>query len=175
MNNFLIAATALSWCFIGAGCWLGWQLLRQNGRVLLRIDEIENRLNEYELRELEDSSASDAPRKETNGEQERSTRFSNRSLARSKLKRAGLKAGTAGPEFRLPRLNGGELALADLRGRPVLLVLMLSIFCSSFWARKSSMNSSPKKVPRRGKLAVNGCIYAHLTPQGELVQFGPAD
>jgi peroxiredoxin len=44
------------------------------------------------------------------------------SLARSRLNRDGLKAGTAAPEFRLPRIDMGELALADLRGGRVLLV-----------------------------------------------------
>src|SRR5439155_21669758 len=33
-------------------------------------------------------------------------RFRNRSLARSEIKRDGLKAGTAAPDFRLPRLDG---------------------------------------------------------------------
>jgi len=33
-----------------------------------------------------------------------------------------LKAGTLAPAFRLPRLDGGELALEDYRGRRVLLV-----------------------------------------------------
>src|SRR5262249_39191895 len=53
---------------------------------------------------------------------ERAERFSNRSLANSKIKRDGLKAGTAAPEFRLPRLDDGELALSQLRGKFVLLV-----------------------------------------------------
>jgi peroxiredoxin len=44
------------------------------------------------------------------------------SLAKSKLNRSGLKAGAVAPEFRLPCLSGGELALADFRGRRVLLV-----------------------------------------------------
>src|SRR5262249_5167706 len=44
------------------------------------------------------------------------------SLARSRLNRSGLKAGTVAPEFLLPLVGGGELALADLRGRRVLLV-----------------------------------------------------
>jgi peroxiredoxin len=44
------------------------------------------------------------------------------SLARSRLNRTGLKAGAVAPEFRLPLVDGGELALADLRGRRVLLV-----------------------------------------------------
>src|SRR5262249_14859554 len=43
-------------------------------------------------------------------------------LARSRLNRSGLKARTVAPEFKLPLLGGGELALADLRGRRVLLV-----------------------------------------------------
>jgi peroxiredoxin len=44
------------------------------------------------------------------------------SLARSKLNRSGLKAGTAAPDFQLPRIDGGELSLADFRGGRVLLV-----------------------------------------------------
>jgi peroxiredoxin len=44
------------------------------------------------------------------------------SLARSKLNRNGLKAGTAAPDFRLPRIDGGELSLAQFRGRRLLLV-----------------------------------------------------
>src|SRR5262245_39910029 len=45
-----------------------------------------------------------------------------RSLAASRLNRKGLKAGEPAPDFRLPRIDGGELSLADLRGRGVLLV-----------------------------------------------------
>jgi peroxiredoxin len=57
------------------------------------------------------------------GEEQRNNRFTERTLARSKIKRDGLKAGTVAPEFRLPRLDGrGDLALSDLRGKPVLLV-----------------------------------------------------
>src|SRR4029077_5493243 len=44
------------------------------------------------------------------------------SLARSRLNRSGLKAGGVAPGFRLPLVAGGELSLADLRGRRVLLV-----------------------------------------------------
>jgi len=44
------------------------------------------------------------------------------SLARSRLLRSGLKAGAAAPEFRLPRIDGGELSLDGLRDRRVLLV-----------------------------------------------------
>ena len=93
-------------------CWLGWLLLRQNGRILLRLDEVERWLDELEF------GGSDQPDAES-----RNGRFSSGSLARSKIKRDGLNAGTHAPDFRLPRLDGrGDLGLEDLRGRRVLLV-----------------------------------------------------
>jgi peroxiredoxin len=46
----------------------------------------------------------------------------NRGLHTSRLRRDGLKAGETAPAFRLPRIDGGELALEDYRGRRVLLV-----------------------------------------------------
>jgi peroxiredoxin len=46
----------------------------------------------------------------------------NRGLHTSRLTREGLKAGTPAPPFRLPRLDGGELALEEFRGRQVFLV-----------------------------------------------------
>ena len=53
----------------------------------------------------------------------RADRFSQRSVARSKIKRDGLRAGTPAPDFRLSRLDGrGELSLNELRGKRVLLV-----------------------------------------------------
>src|SRR5438270_7093276 len=47
--RYIIMGLALSWAVIFVGCWLGWQLLRQNGRLLLRLDELEKRLNELEF------------------------------------------------------------------------------------------------------------------------------
>jgi peroxiredoxin len=45
----------------------------------------------------------------------------NRTLAESRINRSGLKAGTPALEFRLPRLDGGELSLGEYRGRQVLM------------------------------------------------------
>src|ERR1043166_2627904 len=62
-------------------------------------------------------------KQKTEIEPERTARFSQRSLARSRIKRDGLKAGTPAPDFHLPRLDGrGELSVADFRGRKLLLV-----------------------------------------------------
>jgi len=71
------------------------------------------------------AAGTDCARREPtgNGEAGRVDRFSQRSIARSKIKRDGLKADTLAPDFRLPRLDGlGELSLSELRGRRVLLV-----------------------------------------------------
>ncbi len=45
-----------------------------------------------------------------------------RPVTDSRLNRKGLTAGTAAPAFTLPRVDGGELSLDELRGRRVLLV-----------------------------------------------------
>jgi peroxiredoxin len=254
MSNLLTLGMAVTWLALLAGGWLGWQLLRQNGRLLLRLEDLEKRLDvlefgepdappglpvqspapEFELPDLEGRPATLAqfrgqsvllvffnpacgycrelapklaadPQKsarllvvsvgdaETNrqffsehkltcpvllqkdGEiaaayQARGTpsgylispegtiaselamgaesllalangkttgranteadgeatdpvaRFGNHSLARSKIARNGLKAGTRAPGFHLPKLDGGDLSLEDLRGRRVFLV-----------------------------------------------------
>src|SRR5258705_5132388 len=115
MSAFVIFAAVMTWAVIATIAWLGWQLLRQNGRILLRLDDIEERLHELEFGEAEElSDKSSLP--------DPANRFSNRSLARSKINRSGLKAGTLAPEFRLPHLDGSELSLVHFRGRPLLLV-----------------------------------------------------
>lgn len=63
----------------------------------------------------------DAPAAPSNGSEPHGAK-DYRSLAGSRLNRNGLTAGAPAPDFRLPRIDGGELALADLRGEKVLLV-----------------------------------------------------
>src|SRR2546421_662908 len=138
MNDLLFAAVTLTWAVMGVGCWLGWQLLRQNGRMLLRLDDLEKRLDELDFGEhdedLGSSRADEAPSENSEARNPTSemdqslvtsaatSRFRNRSLARSKINRGGLKAGTPAPDFRLPSLNGRDLELHDFRGRRLLLV-----------------------------------------------------
>src|SRR3954471_19802346 len=87
---------------IGCG-WLLYGLLRQNGRMLLRVEALEAAL-------------------EARGDRPAGRVFADRSLAASRINRSGLAPGTAAPEFRLPRLDGGEATLADYAGRRLLLV-----------------------------------------------------
>jgi peroxiredoxin len=116
MGELFLIAIILTWVVMAVAGWLGWQLLRQNGRILLRLDELEKRFDEIEF---------DQPAGQVNGapaSDDRVNRFGQRSLALSKIKRDGLKAGTSAPDFRLPCLDGRELSLRDFRGRRLLLV-----------------------------------------------------
>jgi peroxiredoxin len=151
MDGFFIFGLITASAAIVGCAWLCWQLLRQNGRMLLRVEELEKRLDQLEFGvpqelagsplgsttpglELPETGKGEAgmdqgPAGEAGSalsnleEQQRADRFGNRSLARSKIKRDGLKAGTPAPDFRLPRLDGrGELSLSDLRGRHVVVV-----------------------------------------------------
>jgi peroxiredoxin len=50
------------------------------------------------------------------------TRQTPRSLTQNRTLRSGLTAGTVAPDFRLPRLDGGDLSLAEYGRRRILLV-----------------------------------------------------
>jgi len=97
---------ALTWAALAFMAWVAYNLLRQNGRTLLRMDALET--------EVERLSAG--------GEPSTARPFGDRTLAGSRIKRDGLPAGTMAPSFTLPRLDGGELSLGDYKGRRVLLV-----------------------------------------------------
>jgi peroxiredoxin len=85
-------------------CWLLYGLLRQNGRMLIRLEALEAAV---------DARPSD---------REDDHVFADRSLAGSRINRAGLTAGTNAPAFRLPTIEGGQVALEDYAGRRLLLV-----------------------------------------------------
>ena len=97
-------ALVLTWAALAFCGWLVYQLLRQNGRTLLRVEALED-----EIEKLAAGQPGVRP-------------FGDRSLAGSRLNRNGLRPGTPAPLFTLPRLDGGELSLGDYAGRRVLLV-----------------------------------------------------
>jgi peroxiredoxin len=155
MNYILIAGLVIVLVAMVVGFRLGWELLQQNGRMLLRMEALEKQIEEkaesgkqkaetdYQDAGADGGDGSSAP---TNGH-ERAERFSNHSLANSKIKRDGLKAGTLAPEFRLPRLDGGELSLSELRGRLVLLVFS-SPHCGPCNALAPKLEKFHRKYPR---------------------------
>jgi peroxiredoxin len=98
----LCGVVAASVAFTG---WLAYQLLAQNGRILARLEALEQAIESG--RRVEGGATEDARRE---------------SLKKSHLLRDGLAAGSAAPDFRLPRVGGGELSLSAYRGRKVLLL-----------------------------------------------------
>ena len=104
MIPLLAAAVILLALLLGGACWVIVGLLRQNGRTLIRLETLEAAIE-----------ALDAERSPGRV-------FADRSLAKSRLNRAGLTAGTMAPAFKLPTVDGREVALADYAGRRLLLV-----------------------------------------------------
>jgi peroxiredoxin len=146
VNSTALISIVLACLAVLTGGWLVWQLLRQNGRLLLRVEELEKRLDEWELSEPDGNHQAEARSEESairhpssandpslvtstlrssateDGAAARN-RSSDHSLARSRIKRDGLKAGTLAPDFKLPLIDGrGDLSLEELRGQRVLLV-----------------------------------------------------
>jgi peroxiredoxin len=104
MVALLAAAVLLLSALLLVICWVVYGLLRQNGRILIRLEAAEAAL---------DGRAVEPPSGRV---------FADRSLSSSKINRAGLAVGTVAPAFKLPTIDGGELALGDYAGRRVLLV-----------------------------------------------------
>ena len=103
MVALLATGVALLAVLVMVGGWVLYGLLRQNGRMLLRIDALEAALDH-------------------GAERPAGRGFAERSLAKSRINRAGLARGTAAPAFRLPMLDGSETALSDYAGRRLVLV-----------------------------------------------------
>src|SRR5690348_7416455 len=90
----LLLAAVLPWMAIGFGCWFCYQLVRQNGRILLRLEALEQRL---EAQDAEPPSLAPAAP-------------------------SGLAVGSIPPEFEWPDLAGTRHCLSEFRGRSVLLI-----------------------------------------------------
>jgi peroxiredoxin len=92
----LVFGLVLPWLLVGLSYWLGFQLVRQNGRLLLRLESLEARLDAAGR-----GAAAAAP---------------------AEAPPAGLPPDTEAPEFELPDLDGRRRSLSEFRGRKVLLV-----------------------------------------------------
>ncbi len=90
----ILFGTVLPWLLIAALAWFCYQLLRQNGRILLRLESIEKQLGSRTGQRAAE------PRREA----------------------GGLPVGVAAPDFELPDLTGGRRKLSEFRGKDVLLV-----------------------------------------------------
>ena len=93
MMTFVLG-TVLPWLVIAIGTWLVYQLARQNGRILLRLESIEKQIG------LRAAPHAGAKRREA----------------------GGLPLGTAAPDFELPDLTGVRHKLSEFRGKDLLLI-----------------------------------------------------
>lgn len=133
-------------CLLGAllATTLGiafYELLKQQGRVLLRLHEINLRLSALGAPAASLVSMEDVGEKPL---------ASTPPLQRSRIERNGLRAGTPAPDFSLPDLHGEMISLHDYRGRRVLLIftdpncgpcdkLILRLACSPSAAREAGL------------------------------------
>jgi peroxiredoxin len=95
--DLIVFGMVLPWLCVALGGWLGYQLLRQNGRMLLHLDALEQHLAQLNI----------AP---------------NAAPAPAPAPPPSLPLGSAAPEFELPDLAGGRQALSQFRGRRLLLI-----------------------------------------------------
>jgi len=93
--TFLARGIILLWLLVGVGCWVVVQLLRQNGRILLRLDALEAQLQQLGTPARTGTAAPSS---------------------------SALPLGSAAPEFELKDLRGERVSLSRFRGRRVLLV-----------------------------------------------------
>ena len=99
MTTLLTFALALPWLLISLGGWLGYQLVRQNGRVLLRLEALEQGLKALQAEPPRPAPTPPAP-----------------------AAPSGLPVGSMAPAFELPDLAGAHRRLAEFRGRQLLLM-----------------------------------------------------
>ncbi len=93
-TSLVLAVTVLGLLALAQG-WFSFSLLKQNGRILLKLDELERQPGDAEA-----------------------------GGARSQRQKNGLPIGDVAPEFSLPGLHGEVMTLGALRanGKPVLLL-----------------------------------------------------
>jgi peroxiredoxin len=105
--SLLLFGIVLPWIIVGLfvvlGCWIGFQLIHQNGRLLSRLEALEGRLGQLSAAPAPLAPAAPAP-----------------PLAPAPP--TGLPVGAAAPAFDLPDLNGERRSLADFLGKKLLLV-----------------------------------------------------
>jgi peroxiredoxin len=96
--SLVIFGILLPWLFVGLCCWVGCQLIRQNGRILLQLEAMEQRFAGLQAAPLPNQPAAAAAAPQ------------------------GLPIGSPAPSFDLPDLAGARKSLADFQGKQLLLV-----------------------------------------------------
>jgi peroxiredoxin len=108
--NWIVFGMTLPWVIVGLfvvlGCWIGFQLVHQNGRLLSHLEALEQRVGQIGSAPAPIIQSPVPP------------------LAPQPAPAAppALPLGSAAPDFELPDLNGARKRLADFRGKRLLLL-----------------------------------------------------
>src|SRR5262245_44693115 len=109
--SLLILGVALPWLMVAVlaalGCWISFQLVHQNGRLLARLEALEQRLAQPAPPAVPTPSLAPAPTP---------------APAPAPSAPSSLPLGSPAPDFELPDLNGGRRSLAQFRGKKLLLL-----------------------------------------------------
>jgi peroxiredoxin len=141
----MIGIVALALTAAGLAAVL-FQVLKQQGRLLLRLDHVEKHLGLNAGESLERGT-----------------------VALQAQRPAGLPVGTALPNFSLPDLDGKTVALEDFRGRRVLLVHWSArcSFCDLIAPDLAKLDPELEKAGVRMLLVSSGAKEAELEPAAE--------
>lgn len=90
----MILAVIIPWVIAAGLCWIGYQLIQQNGRLLLRLEALEQRF----------------------------THVSAPAAMPQQTMPTGLPIGSAAPAFELPDISGKSRKLSDFLGKRILLI-----------------------------------------------------
>lgn len=93
----MVMVVVLAWVLVGIGCWVGYQIVQQNGRILLHLESLERQLADLKLKGTQQPQAPPTIP-------------------------AGLPLGSPAPEFELPDLANHQRKLSEWRGRHLLLI-----------------------------------------------------
>jgi peroxiredoxin len=94
-----IVGIIFPWFIVGLGCWIGYHLIRQNGRILLHLEALEKQLAQLSPTPVPRTVPRTAPSQPQ-----------------------GLPVGSVAPAFTLPDLAGEQKTLAHWRGQCLLLI-----------------------------------------------------
>src|SRR5262249_39251401 len=104
--SWIVYSEILAWLMVGLfvvlGSWVGFQLVHQTGRLLSRLEALEQRLGQMHAAPASVPSLSSAPPLNPQP---------------MPAPPQGLPLGSPAPAFELPDLSGGRRALAEFRGR----------------------------------------------------------
>jgi len=119
----MLITVSVSLLTLALASWLGYQILQQNGRILFRIETLEEQL------------------KQRGGER-------TVQQAQPAQQPGGLPAGSPAPDFRLPDLSGKLSALSSFRGRWVLLIFfnIHCGFCTRMAPALKALTSHPSET-----------------------------